>query len=88
MNRTMMLMVMLLLFLTSCQSYTWLLYANPSLGDAKQGQECLFDLFGAGVDLSGSKAMRLGGITKARSVEYQLSTFHGWGNECVIARGE
>jgi hypothetical protein len=88
MKRTIMLIVTLLPLLTSCQSYTWLLYANPSLRDARQGQECRFDLFGLGVDFSGNKAMRVGGITKARSVEYQVSSFFGWGKECVIARGE
>jgi hypothetical protein len=87
MKRTMMIL-MLLSLLTSCQSYNWLLYANPSLSDAKHGQECRFDLLGVGVDLSGNKAMRVGGITKARSVEYQVSTFFGWGKECIIAQGE
>jgi len=88
MNRTIMVLLMVLPLMTSCQSYTWLVYANPSLLDAKQGQECRFDLFGLGVDLSGNKAMRAGGMTKARSVEYHVSSFLGWGKECVIARGE
>ena len=88
MNRAMMLIMVLLPVLTSCQSYTWLVYANPSLSDPRQGQECRFDLFGVRVDLSGNKAMHVGGITKARSVEYQVASFLGWGKECVIARGE
>jgi hypothetical protein len=83
-----MLILMLLPVLTSCQSYTWLLYANPSSSDARQGQECRFDLFGVRVDLSGNKAMTAGGISKARSLEYQVSSFLGWGQECMIARGE
>jgi hypothetical protein len=48
------------------------------------------DLFGLGrkLDLTGNEAMRLGGMARVRSVEYQVSSFHGWGRECVTARGE
>lgn len=82
--------MMWLPFLTGCQSYTWLVYANPSVGDAKEGQQCRPDIIGLGphVDLTGNEAMRLGGLTKARTVEYRVATFHGWGKECIVARGE
>jgi hypothetical protein len=86
----MMLIVLWLPILAGCESYTWLLYANPSLGGEKQGQECFRDPLGLGreLDLTGHEAMRSGGITKVRSVEYRVAKFHGLGRECVIARGE
>ena len=88
----MMLSVMMLAsLLAGCESYTWLLYRNPSLNGDKEGRECLSpDPVGLlrQVDISGLEAMRRGGITQARSVEYQVAKFHGWGRECVIARGE
>jgi hypothetical protein len=81
---------MLLPLLTSCQSYTWIVYANPSVDDAKVGQQCRPDIIGLGphVDLTGYEAMRLGGLTKARTVEYRVTNFHGWGKECIVAHGE
>ena len=91
MTRPMMLIVMLVPILAGCESATWLMYANPSLSDAKEGQECLPpDPLGLGrkVDLTGNEAMRLGGITKVRSIEYHVAKFHGVGRECVIAHGE
>jgi predicted hotdog family 3-hydroxylacyl-ACP dehydratase len=47
-------------------------------------------LFGLGrkLDLTGKEAMRLGDIATVRSVEYHVNSFHGWGRECVTARGE
>ena len=76
--------------LAGCQSYTWLVYGNPPLGGARQGQECRLALLGLGrdVDLTGNEAMRLGGITKVRGIEYQVNTFHGMGKECIIANGD
>jgi len=90
MKRSLMLIAMLLPMLAGCQSHTWLVYANPPLSDAKQGQECLFDLLGLGrkLDLTGNEAMRAGGLATVRSVEYHVNSFHGWGRECVTARGE
>jgi hypothetical protein len=90
MKSVLLLIAIMLLFTTGCQSYTWLVYANPSIGDAKEGQQCLPDIIGLGpqVDLTGNEAMRLGGLTKARTVEYRVANFHGWGKECIVARGE
>jgi hypothetical protein len=39
-------------------------------------------------DVTGTKAMRLGGITTLRSAEYQVNTLQGLGRECVTAHGE
>jgi len=93
MKKLVMLIAMVLPFLSGCESYKSLLYdnLNPSIGDAKQGQECLPpDPVGLGrtLDLNGGEAMRLGGITKLRRLEYQVVKFHGVGRECVIAHGE
>ncbi|MDI3466177.1 MAG: hypothetical protein OJF50_004998 [Nitrospira sp.] len=96
MKRLVMPIVMVLPFLSGCESYTSLLYdnLNPSISDAKQGkqgQECLPpDPVGLGrtLDLNGGEAMRLGGITKLRRLEYQVVKFHGVGRECIIAYGE
>ena len=93
MKRLVMPIVMVLPFLSGCESYTSLLYGNlnPSISDAKQGQQCLPpDPVGLGrtLDLNGGEAMRLGGITKLRRLEYQVVKFHGVGKECVIAHGE
>ena len=84
------LIAMLLPVLAACESYTWLLYANPSLRSDKEGQECFPDPLGIGrkVDLTGHEAMRLGGITRVRTVEYRVAKFHGLGKECVVAQGE
>ena len=91
MKRPMMLIGMLLPLLLGCESSKELLYANPSLTGAKAGQECLPpDPLGLGrkLDLTGTEAMRLGGITKVRRIEYEVTKFHGLGRECVIAHGE
>jgi hypothetical protein len=91
MKRPMMLIAMLMPLFLGCESSTELLYANPSLSSAKEGQECLPpDPLGLGrkLDLTGNEAMRLGGITKVRSIEYEVTKFHGFGRECVIAHGE
>lgn len=90
MKRPMMLIALLLPVMAGCESYTWVLYANPPVSDAKQGQECFTDPLGLGrqLDLTGNEAMRLGGITRVRSIEYYVSKFYGLGKECVIARGE
>ena len=90
MKRPIILIAVLLPVLAGCQSYTWLVYANPSLEGTKQGEECFGDPLGLGreLDLTGNEAMRRGGITRVRSIEYQVAKFHGLGRECVIARGE
>jgi hypothetical protein len=91
MKRPMMLIAMLMPLFLGCESSTELLYANPSLSSAKEGQECLPpDPLGLGrkLDLTGNEAMRLGDIATVRSVEYHVNSFHGWGRECVTARGE
>ncbi len=92
MRNPMMLAAILLPLLGGCESYTWSVYANPSLtGSDKQGRECLpHDPLGLGrrVDLTGHEAMRVGGITKVRNIEYQVTKFHGVGRECVVAYGE
>ena len=83
------LIAMLLPVFTGCQSYRWLEYGNPPLSGAREGQECQFALgLGRNVDLTGNEAMRQGGLTTARSIEYQVNTFHGVGKECVIAKGD
>jgi hypothetical protein len=86
----MMTMTVLVPLIAGCQSYDWLLYANPPLSGTKQGQECAHVVFGLGpnVDVSGNEAMQRGGITKVSRVEYHLTSAHGVGKECVIARGE
>jgi len=90
MKKPMLLMAILIPVLAGCQSYTWVLYANPPLAGEKQAQQCAPVVFGLGpnVDLSGNEAMRAGGITKVRTVEYQTTSFHGIGKECVRAQGE
>lgn len=91
MKEPMILMALLLPFLGGCESYTWLVYENPSLSGAKEGRECLSpDAVGLGrtVDLSGHEAMRLGDITKVRRIEYQVTKLHGFGKECIVAHGE
>ncbi len=93
MKRPVMLIAMVLPLLSGCESSKSLLYdnLNPSISDAKQGQECLpLDPIGLGrrLDLNGGEAMRLGGITKLRRLEYQVVKFHGVGRECIIAHGE
>ena len=91
MKSPVMLIAIVLPLLSGCESYKRLLYDNPSISDAKQGQECLPpDPVGLGrsLDLNGGEAMRLGGITKLRRLEYQIVKFHGVGRECVIAHRE
>ncbi len=91
MKNAMILIAILLPILAGCESSTSLVYSNPSLSGAKEGQQCLSPDplgFGRKVDLTGQEAMRLGGITKVKSVEYRVDKFHGWGRECVVARGE
>jgi hypothetical protein len=90
MKRAFFLIAVLAPVLAGCQSHTWLLYGNPPLSGAKQGEECLIDLFGLGrtLDWTGNEAMRLGGLTTVRSVEYQVASLHGWGRECVVAHGD
>ena len=66
--------------LAGCESYTYLLYANPAVSDAKQVQACSHNLVGLGrIDLTGNEAMHLGGITIVRNIEYHVTKFHGLG---------
>lgn len=76
--------------LAGCQSYTRPLGpSNSTITDAKQGQDCRSQFGIGGVpDLTGSQAMRSGGITKLRSAEYSVNAFSGVGSQCVIAHGE
>ncbi len=64
-------------------------YTNIAATDAKQGQDCR-TLVGIGraPDLTGAQAMRQGGITKLRNIEYREQTFNGVGQACVVAYGE
>jgi hypothetical protein len=90
MKRPIMLIAMLLSVLAGCESYTSSLGpTNPTVTDAKQGQDCRRQFGIGGVpDLTGTQAMRSGGITKLRSAEYRVNFFSGVGSECVIAHGE
>ena len=90
-TRLFVLSAMLLPVLAGCQSYARPLGGtNPTIPDAKQGQDCRVYVFGigGGPDVSGIQAMRSGGITKLRSAEYRVNAFADVGRECVIARGE
>jgi hypothetical protein len=90
-TRLFVLSAMLLPVLAGCESYAQLLGGtNPTIPDAKQGQDCRVHVFGIGgwPDVSGIRAMRSAGITKLRSVEYRANAFAGVGRECVIAYGE
>jgi hypothetical protein len=91
MNGRVVLIAMLLPVLAGCASQTRPLgYTNSAIPDAKQGEDCRVLVFGLGgmVDVTATKAIRLGGITKLRSAEYRVHTLHGVGSECVIAHGE
>ena len=78
----------LLPVLAGCESYVLPLGpTNSTITDAKQGQDCRVYLDGV-PDLTGTQAMRSGGITKLRSTEYHVNAFSGVGSECVIAHGE
>ena len=91
MNGQVVLIAMLLPVLAGCESYVRPLgYANSVIADAKQGQDCRVLVFGLGgmADVTGTQAIRLGGITKLRSAEYRVNTLGGVGSECVIAHGE
>lgn len=86
-----MLITIVLPLLSGCESYTRILYENPSINDAKQGQECLPpDPVGLGrsLDVYGGEAIHRAGITKLRKLEYQVVKFSGVGRECVIVHGE
>ena len=79
---------MLLTVLAGCESYVLPLGPiNPTITDAKQGQDCRAYLAGV-PDVTGLQAMRSSGITKRRSAEYRVTAFSGVGSECVIAHGE
>ena len=90
MKRLVSLIALLMPLCAGCESYTWLLYENPSLSATKQGEQCFPDPLGLGrrIDLTGNEAMRIGNITKVKSVEYRVAKFQGWGKECVVAQGE
>jgi len=87
-TRLFVLTAMLLPVLAGCESHVLPLgLTNSSITDAKQGEDCRGYLVGV-PDLTGTQAMRLGGITKLRRAEYRVNAFSGVGNECVIAHGE
>jgi len=87
-TRLFVLTAMLLPVLAGCESHVLPLgLTNSSITDAKQGEDCRGYLVGV-PDLTGTQAMRLGGITKLRRTEYRVNAFSGVGNECVIAHGE
>jgi len=87
-TRLCVLIIILLSVLVGCESYVLPLGPiNPTITDAKEGQDCRGYLTGV-PDVTRLQAMRLGGITKLRSSEYRVSAFSGVGSECVIARGE
>lgn len=91
MNRFTLPLLMFAFVLAGCETHTWpLRYTDSSISDAKQGQDCRHLVFGMGgmADVTGAKAMRLGGITMLRNAEYQVHTLQGLGRECVIAHGE
>lgn len=90
MKRLMSLIAIVLPLSAGCESYTWLLYENPSQKAEKQGEQCFPDPLGLGrsLDLTGNEAMRRGNITKVRTIEYRVSKLHGLGKECVLAHGE
>lgn len=90
MKRPIMLITLLLPVLAGCVSYvTPLGPTNLTITDAKQGQDCRRQFGIGGIpDVTGTRAMRLGGITKLRSTEYRVNSFSGVGKECVIAHGE
>lgn len=82
---------MLLPILAGCESYQRPMGGtNAAIADAKQGQDCTLYVGGLGgvPDLTGTQAMRSGGITKLRSAEYSVTGFAGVGHECIIVRGE
>lgn len=90
-TRLFVLIAMLLPVLAGCESYVQPLGGtNPTIPDAKQGQDCRVHVFGIGgvPDVTGTQAMRSGGITKLRNAEYRANAFAGMGRECVIAYGE
>ena len=90
-TRLFVLSAMLLPVLAGCDSYVRTLGpTNPTITDAKQGQDCRVHVFGIGgmPDVSGIQAMRSGGISKLRNDEYRANAFAGVGRECVIAYGE
>jgi hypothetical protein len=92
MNGRALLISAVLLIFCGCVSHTMpLAYPNPSISEAKQGLDCkvlVLGLGSSGPDLTVAQAIRLGGITKLRSAEYQINTLQGIGKECVVARGE
>ena len=90
MSKPILLIALLWPVVAGCESYSWMVYHNPSIEDVKQGRDCRVQVFGLGgtVDVTGAQAMRLGDITKVRNTEYRVNTVQGVGNECVIAHGE
>jgi len=90
-GRLFVLSAILLPVLVGCESYARTLGGtNPTIHDARQGQDCRDHVFGIGgvPDVTSTQAMRSGGITKLRSAEYRTNAFAGVGRDCVIAYGE
>ena len=87
-TRPFVLSAILLPVLAGCESYVLPLGpTNPTIRDAKKGEDCRGYLGGV-PDLTGTEAMRSGGITKLRDAEYRVNAFSGIGRECVVVRGE
>ena len=80
-TRLVVLTAMLLPVLAGCQSYVQPLDGtNPTIPDAKQGQDCRVHVFGVGggPDGSGIQAMRSGGITKLRVPNIARTPLQAW----------
>jgi len=90
MNRRTVLIAMLLPICAGCVSSTTPMgYTNPTIADARQGQDCRMLVGLGGIpDLTGNQAMRQGGITRLRNAEYRENTLYGVGNACMVAHGE
>ncbi len=90
MNGRVVLIMMGIFVLVGCVSSTTPMgLANPSVADAKVGQDCRI-LVGVGSmpDLTAMQAMHHGHITRLQRDEYRENTFLGVGKACVVAHGE
>lgn len=87
MKRLMSLIALLMPLCAGCESYTWLLYENPSLSATKQGEQCFPDPLGLGrsIDLTGNAAWHYHQSKEHRVSRCQVS----WsGQRIVVAQGE
>ena len=90
MNVRVVLLAMLLPVFAGCVlSTTPMSSMNAAIADARQGEDCRVLVGIGGVpDLTGTQAMRQGGITKLRSAEYRENTLYGVGTGCMVAHGD